>query len=196
MEEGNRRAAALHEEIPLLSFHSMGTSLYDDRGDLFIHRTWRPERDPSLLYAVAVPAPPPAAGATAAMGNGCWGPGPGPLPACLWALTPLGPCQGERERRNSRWFGWWAMGFAFALARAGAPQQTGLSRPPFPRTRGDDTSLSPSDHRPRGLDRPRAAAAAAAPAGFPVCKGVHRTTAFEFERLFPPRQGSNAHTKL
>ena len=91
MEEGNGRAAALHEEIPLLSFHSMGTSLYDDRGDLFIHRTWRRERGPSLIPLVLPPV-----GATSllyrhrhrqlalqqqwAMGASCWGPGPGPGP--------------------------------------------------------------------------------------------------------------------
>jgi hypothetical protein len=37
MDDGLCCCCCAHEEIPLLSFHSMGTSLYDDRGDLFIH---------------------------------------------------------------------------------------------------------------------------------------------------------------
>jgi len=152
MEEGNRRAAALHEEIPLLSFHSMGTSLYDDRRDLF-HPSILAPRPRSLIPLVLSlcrrdPAPSPAAGATAAMGNRCWGPGPGPCRcrrgARLWALSLWRPSAPAREGGGIRggldeMDGWWAMAdgrVRTSQRAAGAPQQTGLSRPPFPRTPG------------------------------------------------------------
>lgn len=100
----------------------------------------------------AVPAaPPPAA---AAMGSsGCWG--PGTLPAWrarLWALRLSNPprrlpaCHSQRGGIRGGLDGSWMVDDGFAvrtsLALASSvhctagPQQTGLSRPPFPRTPG------------------------------------------------------------
>lgn len=159
-----------HEEIPLLSFHSMGTSLYDDRGDLFIHPSSSAPRSfpphsfwsffsfPFCRKEIRLVC---CTGSTATnsssdgqhRSSGCWG--PGTLPAWrarLWALRLSNPprrlpaCHSQRGGIRGGLDGSWMVDDGFAvrtsLALASSvhctagPQQTGLSRPPFPRTPG------------------------------------------------------------
>lgn len=101
----------------------------------------------------AVPAAPPPPAAAAMGSSGCWG--PGTLPAWrarLWALRLSNPprrlpaCHSQRGGIRGGLDGSWMVDDGFAvrtsLALASSvhctagPQQTGLSRPPFPRTPG------------------------------------------------------------
>lgn len=137
------------------------------------------------------------------MGAGCSRDGPWQVRgARLWTLSLWRPS----VPRNSRWFGWmrWDEMDVARWAIDGFPLASGCTAAnrAFPATFSSDSGAPILRYRRlhtggrATLYRPRAAASAAAKlAGFSVCKGVCRT-AFESERLFPPRHGSNAHTNF
>jgi hypothetical protein len=126
MDDGLCCCCCAHEEIPLLSFHSMGTSLYDDRGDLFIHPSSSAPRSfpphsfwsffsfPFCRKEIRLVCCTGSTATSSSSDGQQWllGPGhPAGVARASLGSAPLWPpsapaCLPQPGRRDSRWFGW------------------------------------------------------------------------------------------